>query len=50
MEETKKITAIIGLTVLMSLIGSAISGLFGAVMGFVLTLLIIGLFTLWKNM
>jgi len=50
MEETKKITAVIGLAVLMSLIGAAIKGLFGAVMGFILTLLVIGLFALWKDM
>jgi len=45
-----KVALVIGSAVLMSLIGFAINGAFGAVMGFVLTILIIGLFSLWKNM
>ena len=44
-----KVAEVIGLAVLMSLIGFAIKGVFGAMMGFVITLLIIWLFNLWKR-
>ena len=48
-EETMKIAAVVGLAVLMSLIGFAMKGGFGAVMGFALTILIIGFFVIWKK-
>ena len=50
MEETKKVGFVVGSAVLMAFIGYAIKGGFGAAMGFVLTLLIIGLFVIWKKM
>jgi len=48
-EETMKVAVVICSAVLMSLIGMAIKGVFGAVMGFVLTMLIIGFFVIWKK-
>lgn len=44
-----KVAIVISSAVLMSLIGFAVKGGFGAVMGFVLTMLIIGLFSVWKK-
>jgi len=49
MEESAKIFWVVFLTVLMSIIGFAVKGTFGAVMGFLLTLLIIGLFVIWRK-
>lgn len=49
MQETMKVTLVIGLAVLMSFIGYAVRGGFGAIMGFVLTLVIIGFFVIWKK-
>ena len=48
-EETMKVAAVVGLAVLMSFIGFAVKGGFGAAMGFVITLLIIGFFVIWKK-
>ena len=44
-----KVAAVIGLAVFMSLVGMIIHGVFGAFMGFVITLLIIVLFIAWKK-
>ena len=49
MEEGTKVFLIIGLAVLIGIFGYAVKGTFGAVMGFVITLLIVGLFIIWKN-
>jgi len=49
MEETTKVFLVIGLAVVMAFIGYAVKGAFGAAMGFVLTLLIIWLFSVWKK-
>ncbi len=49
MQETMKVALVIGSAILMSFIGYAIRGRFGAVMGFVLTLVIVGLFVIWKK-
>ena len=49
MEETRKVFWIIGLAVVMGLLGYAVKGSFGAMMGFVITLLIVGLFIIWRK-
>jgi len=49
MEETQKVTAVIISCVVMGLAGFAIKGIFGAIMGFVLTFLVIWFFTIWNN-
>jgi hypothetical protein len=49
MEETRKVILVIGSAVIMALLGYAIRGGFGAAMGFVLTLLIVWLFSIWKK-
>jgi len=49
MEETKKVILVIGLAVIMALLGYAVEGFFGAAMGFVLTIVIIWFFSLWKK-
>lgn len=49
MEETTKIALVVGGAVAGSIIGLALKGLTGAVLGFILTLLIIKLFSIWKN-
>ena len=49
MEETIKVGAVVGSAVIMAFIGYAIRGGFGAAMGFVLTLLVVWLFSVWKR-
>ena len=44
-----KVAIVIGLAVLMSFIGFAVKGGFGAAMGFVITLLIVGFLVIWKK-
>ena len=49
METTNKVIATVGLAIVVSLLGYMIKGAFGAAMGFVLTLLVIGLFSIWNK-
>ncbi len=44
-----KVSAVVGLAVIMAFIGYAIKGGLGAAMGFVLTLLIVWIFSVWKR-
>jgi len=44
-----KVVLVIGLAVLTSLIGYAVKGTFGAIMGFIIVLLIVGFFVIWKR-
>lgn len=49
MIEINKVTIVVVAAVLVSFIGLAIKGVFGAVMGFLLTLLIVGFFVIWRK-
>jgi predicted PurR-regulated permease PerM len=49
MEETKKIAIVIASAIVGSIIGLGFKGVFGAIMGFILTLIVIKLFSIWKN-
>ncbi len=49
MIETNKVTIVVVAAILISVIGLAIKGVFGAVMGFLLTLLVVGFFVVWKK-
>ncbi len=50
MKETTKIFIVVVSAVIMSILGLMVKGVFGAVMGFLFTLLIIGLFNIWRKM
>jgi hypothetical protein len=50
MEETMKVVVVVGSAILVGMLGMVVKGAFGAVMGFVLTIVIIAFFSLWKNM
>ncbi len=49
MEETTKVFLIVGLAVLMSFLGYIVKGAFGSIMAFIITLLVAGLFIIWKK-
>jgi hypothetical protein len=49
MEETKKIIIVVCSAIAGSLIGLALKGVLGAVLGFILTLIGIKLFSVWSN-
>lgn len=49
MEETGKVTLVVVSAIIMSIIGLALKGLFGAIMGFLLTLLAVGFYVIWRK-
>jgi hypothetical protein len=48
-EELTKIITVVTAAVLVGAIGLAVKGIFGGVMGFILTIFVIALFTIWKK-
>jgi hypothetical protein len=49
MEEMTKVVLSVVSAVIVSLIGLALKGVFGAIMGFLLVLIAVGLFKIWKK-
>ncbi len=47
--ELAKIFAVVAAAVIVGAIGLAVKGIFGGVMGFIGTIFVIALFTIWKN-
>jgi len=49
MEKSTKVAWVVSSAVIISFVGLAVKGLLGAVLGFILTLLVVGLFAIWKK-
>jgi hypothetical protein len=49
MEETSKVIIVVVSAVIVSIIGLAVKGLLGACLGFILTLFVFKLFSIWNN-